>query len=175
MDIIEIKDFPRYFVSKRGNVYSHHSKNMIELKRCPTKDGYLRVCLWKNGKGVCKTIHRLVAEAFIPNPENKPQINHKNGNKKDNRVQNLEWSTQSENQLHKYRILGFKGAAFRKFGKDNPSSKIVIQLNDNGDIIAEFYGGAEAYRKTGINPRHICDCCKGRAKTAGGYRWKYKN
>ena len=174
MNIVEINGFPRYFISKKGAVYSHHNENMIKLKACPNKDGYLRVCLWKNGKGYTKTIHRLVAETFIPNIENKPQINHKNGNKKDNRIDNLEWSTQSENQLHKYRVLGFKGAAFGKFGKDNPSSKIVLQIKD-GKTIAEFYGGAEAERETGINKRHICDCCRGRATHAGGYQWKYKN
>ena len=174
MVIKSVVGFPGYFVSDEGMVYSNHTGSLIKLKGCKNKDGYLRVCLWKNGFGHTKTIHRIVAEAFISNPQNKLQVNHKNGIKTDNRVKNIEWCSQSENQLHKYRVLGFKGAAFGKFGKDNPSSKIVLQIKDN-EIIAEFYGAAEAQRCTGINNRHICDCCRGRAKTAGGYQWKYKN
>lgn len=175
MELRQILGFPDYFVSDEGIVYSGHGNNLIKLKGCPTKDGYLRVCLWKNGKGYTKTIHRLVAKTFIPNPSNRPQVNHINGIKTDNHVHNLEWCTQSENQLHKYRVLGIKGSMFGKFGKNNPCSKIIIQLDNNDRIVAEFYGGAEAYRKTGINPRHICDCCRGRVKHAGGYQWKYKN
>lgn len=176
MKALQIKDFPNYYITDTGDVYSrnyHKSSRIKKLKPQKDKRGYLYITLCKNKKQYIKKIYRLVAEAFIPNPENKPQVNHKNGIKSDNRVENLEWNTQSENMLHRYRILGQKGSMHNKLGINNPFSKIVLQmLNDK--IIAEFYGCHEANRFTGINYKHISRCCLGNRKTAGGFQWKYK-
>ena len=87
-----------YQIDENGNVYSFY-KNRF-LKPAPTSWGYLTVELFKNGKGKTHKIHRMVAEAFIPNIDNKPLINHKDGNKQNNHFKNLEWCTYSENLKH---------------------------------------------------------------------------
>lgn len=178
MKALKIKSFPDYYITDTGNVYSRnymHTGRIKKMRPIKKTTGYLSVFLCKNNKTFNKLVHRLVAEAFIPNPENKRTINHKNGIKTDNRVDNLEWNSYSENVLHAYKT-GLKTpplSMLGKLGKDNPKSKIVLQIK-NGEIIAEFYGLSEANRKTGISLSGICNCCKGRKTSAGGYKWKYK-
>jgi len=97
----QINHHPNYSVTKDGNVFSHN----INAFLCPFNcNGYLRVNLSKNNKFKKYLIHRLVAEAFIENNQNKPFVNHINGNKSDNRLENLEWCNNSENMLHAYKI-----------------------------------------------------------------------
>lgn len=107
-------------------------------------------------------IYRLMAVAFIPNPENKAQVNHKNGNRKDNKLENLEWATPSENMMHKFRVL-----------KSPPvGEKPVIQLSLSGDTIQEFKSVLEAARQLGIDHRGITQCVLGYNKSASGFKWE---
>lgn len=142
------------------------------LKPSVSHNGYLFVALYKNGIKKSKRINRLIAETFISNPENKPLVNHKNGIKTDNRAENLEWVTDSENKIHSYRILKNPHPMLGRTGEKNPNSKPVLQMKSNV-IINKFSGLADAERKTGISYQLISGCCRKKHKTAGGFSWKY--
>jgi hypothetical protein len=173
---LRIKDFPEYYVTDTGDVYTSNYKRTGRIKKMHLtkyKDWYFGVTLYKDGKRYCKKVHRLIAEAFIPNLGNKPCVNHKDGNKQNNHVYNLEWCTKSENEKHKYDVLGHTPNTKGKFGKDAVRSKAVLQLKD-GIVVAEFCSAKEAQEKTGVLRSCICNCCKGKLKTAKGYQWQYK-
>lgn len=148
-------------------------------KKRPTRDrnGYLCVSLktdsgWKNF-----SVHRLIAQCFLPNPDNKPCVNHKDGNKHNNAVSNLEWCTYSENEKHSYDVLGKKMSMshMRKIIALHVEkvSKSVCQIDDNGDVLCVFKSQSEASRKTGISQGNISECCNGRRSHAGGYVWEF--
>lgn len=140
------------------------------LKAAADKDGYFRVVLQKNGEKKNKIAHRLVAQAFIPNPDNKPQINHIDGNKQNNRLSNLEWCTLAENRIHAFNT----GLQFVHKGEKNHLSKSVKQLDkDTNKLIRMFGSTREAERETGINHSHISKVCKKEYNTAGGFKWEY--
>ena len=99
MERKKIADFD-YEVDRQGNIY--RIGNDKPKYQSVNRDGYKVVGLWKNNKSTAKTVHRLIALAFLPNPENKPCVNHINGDKQDNRLENLEWATYSENTIHSF-------------------------------------------------------------------------
>lgn len=160
----EIDGFPDYEVSNLGRVCSFKGKYPKILKPRKNSCGYLYVILYTGGKGVRKTIHRLVAEAFVPNPENKPEVNHIDEDKKNNVAENLEWVTRRENNNH--------GTRNRRMAE--AQGKAVVQYTTEGVFLAEYPSIKEAGRVTGINKSHICQVCRGKEKTAGGYIWCYE-
>lgn len=135
--------------------------------------GYPRVPLYKNKLIKNLFVHRLVGFAFIPNPKNSPQINHKNCNKLDNRAENLEWCTQSENMLHAYKTLkDYVPSGTGKFGRDSNKATAVFQKTIEGKLIKKWLAISET-KKLGFTGSGISACCGGRQKTHKGYIWEY--
>ena len=165
-----------YEVSNLGNVRSNKASTPRLLK--PFRRGgakkdednrgtYLGVRLLHNGVEQDYGIHRLVALAFIPNPLNLPQVNHKNGIRNDNRVENLEWCDNSYNIWHSYNILGHT----------NYNERAICQYTKQGEFVKEWESVVSAEQSTGISAGTIGEVCKKKAhrKTAGGYLWRYKD
>lgn len=163
----------RYLVSDIGNVKSLITGKV--LKPCILKSGYPAVNL-SFGSGMSQktfTIHRMVANAFIPNPENKRTVNHKNGNRKDNKLENLEWATYSENIQHSY-DFGIRPYPIRKKGIDSPYSKKVVQHFPDGTLKV-WDSIADAGRFYSSVKGNILSACTGKRKRAAGCTWKYLN
>lgn len=157
-----------YQVSNMGRVRSLR-KNII-LRQSIT-NGYEKAALYKNKKGYKYfLIHRLVANAFIPNPDNLPQVNHKDENKLNNCVDNLEWCTQE------YNINYGTGIARRTqlFNTNGKLSKPVLQYTLEGIFIKEWKSTMDVQRNLGFEHANISRCCRGKQSYAYGYIWKYK-
>lgn len=162
-----------YQISNYGRVKSmsnrsNHKDEMV-LKQSIVQ-GYCQITLTKDGIQKAFKVHRLVANAFLNNPLNLPEVNHINGIKTDNNVCNLEWITTLGNARHAHTT----GLARAQKGSENPRSKGVIQMSMDGNVITEFGGMREAERETGISHFKISSCCKGKIESAGGFRWKQK-
>lgn len=158
-----------YEVSNLGNIKSlnkRHKGNLLAPQR--NHKGYLRVNLWKNNKKKIRMIHRLVAEAFLLNPNNYKQINHKDGNKENNCITNLEWCTAKHNMEHAYK------SGLNKGTRNHPrKSKPIDMFSKDGKLLCTFPSMKEAERQTGAFRSSIYACCRGKVNTAGGYHWKY--
>lgn len=161
-----------YQVSNFGMVRSLKFNKVKILKTPSNKYGYNVVHLLNNNKNKSYYVHRIVAQEFIPNSKNYPMVNHKDENKSNNRVDNLEWCDNKYN-------LNYGTAQQRKIKKQinrKDQSKPVLQYTKSGEFVKEYPSAAEAHRQTGVYMVNICTCCRGNSKykSAGGYVWKYK-
>ena len=186
-----------YEVSNRGNMKSlertvwdnrGYYRTVPERILKPMKDssGYLQVKLWKDGKAKKYLVHRLVAEAFIPNPDNLPQINHIDENKQNNCMDNLEWCSRSYNMTYNGRAnkVGKKVAEKlrgRKLSEETikkiaeKKSKPVYSINKVSGLITYWNSAKEAGKVLDIDQGSITRCCQGKLKSCGGFYWMYAN
>jgi hypothetical protein len=152
--------------------FSYKSKDKM-LKPTKLTTGYSQVNLF-NGEFKQFSVHRLVALAFIPNTENKPMVNHKDGIKTNNHIDNLEWCTLSENMKHAYDVLGIAPSGLGKFGGESNKARAVVQKTINGEVVSRWASGMDAVR-AGFEGSGITRCCKGENKSHKGFIWEYEN
>ena len=164
------KDIPgyegKYQVSNLGRIKSlnynrEKREKVLKLHQC--KKGYVETKLSKGSIAKTFHVHVLVAKVFIPNPDHKSEVNHKNGDKTDNRTDNLEWVTHHDNIIHSHET-GLAGHYTRR----------VLQYDKCGNLLKEWVSAQEAEKETCVHHTNIAACCKGRRFFAGGYIWRYK-
>lgn len=161
-DFTPIKDFEKlYGINKKGDVFGY--KRAKILKQKTNRYGYKTIKLCKNNQLYYFMVHRLVAQTFINNPNNLPQVNHKDGVKSNNKVDNLEWCTQSENMKHAYRM-----------GLEKKKCKKVCQYDAHGSFLKIFDSIKDASLYFGLkrNSYHLVQACKN-GKKYNGFFWKF--
>ena len=158
----------KYQVSNIGRVRNTSGKVLTQKTQ---NRGYRHVLL-SNGKGKFKSklVHRLVADAFVPNPNGFPIVNHIDENKKNNCSNNLEWCTQSENMRRHFAIHECDNLSW---GRTVANRERVEQINNDGSIVKVWEHIAQIHREVGYNATSIKECCIGKRKTAYGYKWRY--
>nr|QBK86242.1 MAG: HNH endonuclease [Marseillevirus LCMAC102] len=157
-----IPDFSKYSITSDGIIFNNRTKRQIK-QQCG--GDYMTVNIFNDAmERKTRSIHRLVACTYIPNPDNLPIVNHKDGDKLNNNVENFEWCTHRHNNLHA-----------RKNNLQGTYEREVVQIDSTGKEIASFKSLVDAMRQTGIDSRLIGNVCRGRRRTAGGYHWRYEN
>lgn len=150
-----------YRINEFGEVWNKEGKLLTQFE---TNNGYLRVKLSRGCKRGMYLVHRLVAEVFVPNPENHNIVHHKDGDRLNNRFDNLEWCTNSHNQKERYKANSLTG-----------NEVPVDQYTMNKIFIRRFSSMKEAEKVTGVANQNISKVCRGERNFAGGYFWKYSD
>ena len=181
----DIKGYEGYYkISNLGRVKSLYrvvrKKNGCTMTVYPrilrsvvNSNGYLDVSLLKDAHSKTFLVHILVATAFLPNPNNFPVFHHRDGNKTNCHVDNLQWCSYSYNTKHAYDYEGHKHAMMGKTGKDNKLSRVIGQYNIDGTFVSKFNSLADVERELGFREGHISRCAIGQKKTAYGFVWKF--
>lgn len=159
-----------YKISNTGKVLSLRTGKIRAT--CVNNSGYEITHLYKDAVDTSCTIHKLVAQAFVPNPNNFPEINHLNENKVDNRAENLEWCSRRYNQVYSGNIEKWTKAG--ALGSKAKKSKRVYQFTLEGDFIKEWFSAREAQAELGIKRTGIGKCCLGKYKQCGGFLWSFQ-
>ena len=172
-----------YWITNTGRIISADRYDRFNRKvggeiklGARSRMGYLGAALYKNGKSYQRLVHRLVAEAFIPNPENKPCIDHIDGNNKNNNVKNLRWVTYKENMnnpITRARILNDTSRYISQMGAGNPFSRKVKMYSLDGEYLKTFDCIREAAKFAGVSDGSIGRVCRGERSQSGGYFWEY--
>lgn len=165
----------RYEVSNTGKIRSMNYKNtgtIRELKPGADPKGYLKTMVLIDGKYKTVKIHRLVASAFIPNPEGKPQVNHKDGNKNNNSVGNLEWVSNMDNAHHAINNGLFSNSYDAAAAANEKRKRPVIATDESGKQLV-FDSIAEASRQLNVGRRHVQSVLNGKRNHTGGYKFQY--
>lgn len=154
-----VRSLDRYVTNSLGRVYFYKGEKKSVTDR---GNGYYCVGLCKDGKNKIELIHRLVAQAFIPNPNNLPFINHKDENPSHNNVENLEWCTAKYNQNY--------GTCIKR--RSEKKSIKIYQYSLDGKLIKIWKNSVDITKETGYDFSNIRKCCRGERKTANGFVWK---
>lgn len=159
--MIQGNPVPHYLIDTEGNIFNIDGHEMTQFE---TRNGYLRVKLSVGCKRGMYSVHRLVGYTYIDNPHNYPVINHIDADRKNNRVENLEWCTHQMNNLHTVKL----------HGKPTHCNKAVKQISkETGEVIQEFISAAEAEQVTKVARQNISKVLRGIREHAGGFFWEY--
>lgn len=161
-----------YMVSNLGRIKSlnYHNEHREEIMKPNVwNGGYLKIGLYKNGKFKRYFVHRIVAEAFIPNTENKPYIDHINTLRSDNRVENLRWCTRQENMNNPLTLVKHK----QKMLGNGCNNKPIVQLSTDNSLLGVYKSITSASKQLGYNNGYIGQCCNGQREKMYGYQWQY--
>ena len=177
---VPILNYPEYLVEQNGDIYSTRTKKYLKPSRA--SNGYFSVELFNKNGSKRFLVHRIVANAYIPNPNNLPQINHKDENRGNNAVENLEWCTAKYNMNYgegaktRHSKIDYSKPVYKENAIKNAMSvkKPIFQYTKDGKFVARYDSAADAARVLGVNNTHISEAAKGKRKTSNGYIWKFE-